>query len=451
MNLNPYVILPEYNGCSRYAPRGSFLCFLVALLTIGLPVAQEAAAELAVVRSRSAVLYQDSKEMLSLARGQILSSFVHGGDERWLVVTYADDQYLARKSAFRTESELRRVFQRDLVRNETRLALVKDEIRTYSKETENLINYIFQVKWDRNIFYRIALSEFTTAIDNQTGSESKVLTEPVEGERKYRYVQKITAYRARELRKAWQRRLRQTEEVLDDLRSERTELELKLLRDRLEFVRLSKSFRQYEAAAATYQDSLYMVNGSKVGLYNGSKKVNDLKKGDIIRAHPSKQNRHRLEILSGGTTYDTPVKSYRSKSDLFITHTETVLSLELKARILAERREFIQQQELLYARYIPDLVYGAPIAGEFIPFRPQHWNITIPRGLYTKRLFPTDGTQVAHGERARNSIERWREEMYQLHTVRLEMEREEMELERQVLEAKESYEAISQRFAMNER
>ena len=413
----------------------------------------DAKAELAVVSSDNADLFQHKRRVDTLRFGEIVRAKDHKTDPEWLTIKTQEGVYLSHKKNFLTHSEfITNVNTTKALLKNTEASLTEAIEANYDKKGK-LYACILQIDWDQAALFRIPIygpNVHNQASENKHSRDTPGLPGNIQNSfaPRYRNVEKISSSKARRIKRDVENELKDLEEIHRTLTDKRLALSKQLASKEAYFYQLNSAFQKYSESPRTYRQSPYLVIAEYATLYKGVNSVGGLHKRDIVIGEPNRDDTSRLRILKNSKWYDSPAKPFRSQSKIKGNYIHRTGRIKAEIRDIEEKVTLLHLRETLYNSYIEDLSYFCTRfydQGSHLQENSAHvFDYAVP-ALYSSKI-PEYGSEVINPARARRTIKKWRKELNEL---KLELENQEIlltSLHGKLTSIQSSYDDLLDRF-----
>jgi hypothetical protein len=371
-------------------------------------------ADLVIVSSKTADVYQHHRVCGALLQNEVVYAEKVKGDQDWLQVWMDGQPYLSRRKNFLSEADINIQYRRDKLFLENRLNQIDREQQSNLKRRNELRDYILEVEWDQTACYQTKIVITPQQITGAKGPSSRavLMSGQTPPEIQYKYYDKIPLAKSRRLIRDWEKEIEKLDKRSRELNQDRRNLLSDRIANEMRYRATTNLLQRFLKNNRTYRQELHLVTTNQVSLFENRSKRTELEKGDLVIAQQDKRYMDRLEVLIDDKIYDSPRDSYQSWTDWEITDAIAIATINDQIAEVNHRIEELDRLTDNYQSFIDDLTYVAGLDEEYVYFRHQR-NSSLhasQRAKYWVQI-PRDGREMVHRPRANRLLRQWKTEV----------------------------------------
>jgi hypothetical protein len=366
----------------------------------------------------------DGRVTARLIKGQIVLAEFKPDDRDHLRVLYQGKVLRARRRYFRSQPELRELYEKSEVKARGKLTAIEQDLRQVTTRLNELREVRVQVQTDRTMQYRervpvVVTNQFvqvpgSVTIDRNGNTVQHPQLQPQPQQvivPQYSFTDRLRPSTARRIMRDLDREIEELAAVRDKLRSGQLLIDDGRVASGTQMELLDARFAAFDPEADDYLRERYIAVRREAVLYDVQKKkpAGTLRAGTIVSARPNFRHTDRLLVSWKGKVYDSPRHHFESRADSDRKHANARNRLIRRDKILEDEIAYLLDREGVLGKYVTELNINVHVTNQadysvFRPGLPFH-----ARTFYQPVIM--DSTLIVRRSRARETFDEWRDEL----------------------------------------
>ncbi|MFT5129319.1 MAG: hypothetical protein ACI8W8_002941 [Rhodothermales bacterium] len=373
-------------------------------------------------------LYLEGRITARLIKGQVVLAEVSPEERDYLRVLYQGRVLRARKRYFRTQGELRQLFDKSEVTAKVRLRAIEQDLQQVTTRLNHLREVRVQVQTDRTMQYREVLPvivtqqfvQITNATRNPLNHNHQVGGAPQQNLQpqpqqiivpQYSFTDRLSPSTARRIMRDLDREIGEIAATRDTLRSSQMAADDGRVANGTQMALLDARFQSFNPQADDYLREQYISVRREAVLYDIQQKkpAATVPGGNIVSARPNFRHTDRLLVSWQGKTYDSPRNHFESRADSDKRHANARNRLIRRDKILEDEIAYLLDREGVLGKYVTELNINVHVTNQ-ADYSVYHSGLPFhARTFYQPVVRQT--TLVVRRSRARETFREWRDEL----------------------------------------